>query len=193
AVTVLNDPPPGQRQADAWIEPEGPRTPEFADDRRAIGHPHVAGVVLHHAVDVGGRTVDEVQAGAVVAIESAFARRPQPAGAILVDAERLFAVVAVGLGEPRPAVAGEAEQPADRRGPHRAAPILEQRVHAGRRAFGRGVVGDAAGMDAGDALAAKAGPDAALRRRAERRREASRRGAGAAVLGPALESGAVES
>ena len=106
---------------------------------------------------------------AVVAIEAPRGPDPHAAGAILVDAERLLAVVAVGLGHARPAVAGEAEQPVTGRCPHRAAAILEERVDAGRCTVGGGIVRDAAAMDPGHASgAAKAGPYAALRGSGER-------------------------
>ena len=86
---------------------------EFPDDRRAVRDPQVARVVFDQAVDVGGRAVDEAQLCAVVAIEAARGPDPHAAGAILVDAERLIAVVAVGVGHARPVVARVAEQPVD--------------------------------------------------------------------------------
>ena len=141
----------------------------FLTIARAVCHPHVARIVFDQAVDVGGRAVDEAQPCAVVAIEAARGADPHAAGAILVDAERLLAVVAVGVGHARPAVAGVAEQPAAGRRPHRAATILEQRVDAGGRAVGGGIVRDAAAIDPSHASAAvKANPHATLRGTRER-------------------------
>ena len=130
---------------------------------------------------------------AVVAIEAARGPDPHPAGAILVDAERLLAVVAVGVGHARPAVAGVAEQPVTGRCPQRAATILEERVDAGRCTVGGGIVRDAAAIDPGHAAAAVEGdPHATLRGTDERGNRAGRQRA-AAVLRPRLEACAVES
>ena len=113
-----NDAPAWQRQADARIEAQGSSTcPSFLTIAARSRDPQVAGVVFDEAVDVGGRAVDEVKPCAVVAIEAARGADPHAAGAILVDAERLLAVVAVGVGHARPAVAGVAEQPVDRSPP----------------------------------------------------------------------------
>ena len=183
AAAVRHDAPARQREADARIEAQGARRAELPDDRRAVRDPQVARVVFDEAVDVGGRAVDEMQLRAVVAIEAPRGADPHAAGAILVDAECLLAVVAVGLGQARPAVAGESEQPVAGRCPDRAAAILEQRVDAGRCAVGGGIVRDAAAMDPGHASgAAKAYPYAALRGRGER----SENRAGGALLLPLL-------
>jgi hypothetical protein len=164
-VAVRNDAPAWQRETDARIEAQRPRRTDLPDDRRAVRDPHVARVVFDHAVDVGGRAVDEVQLCSVVAIEAPSGPDPHAASAILIDAERLLAVVAIGLGHARPAVAGVAEEPVNGRCPHGAATILEERVDAGRCT---GVVRDAGTMDPSHASAAKAGPHATLRGRGER-------------------------
>src|SRR6187399_1144199 len=191
---VRGDAPAWQREADAGIEPQWSRRTDLPDNRRPVRAPQVAGVVLDQAVDIGGGAVDQVKARAVVAIEAAGGPDPHAAGAILVDAERLFAVVAVGLGDAGPAAAGVAEQPLNGRRPQRAAAILEKRVHFGWRAVGDGIKRGAGPMDARHASgAAKAGPDAALRGGGDRH---ARAGAGrhrAAALCPRLEAGAVES
>ena len=169
------------------------RRAQLPDDRRAVRDPQVARVVFDQAVDVGGRAVDEAQQPAVVAIEAARGPDPHAAGAILVDAERLLAVVAVGVGHARPAVAGVAEQPVTGRRPHRAATILEERVDAGRCTVGGGIVRDAATMDPSHASApGKAHPHATLRGTGERGNRAGRQRA-ATALRPRLEACAVES
>ena len=171
---------PGSGRRMRGIEAQRTRRAELPDDRRAVRDPQVARVVFDQAVDVGGRAVDEAQLRAVVAIEAARGPDPHAAGAILVDAERLLAVVAVGLGHARPAVAGVAEQPVTGRRPHRAATILEKRVDAGRCTVGGGIVRDAAAIDPSHASAAgKADPDATLR--GTRRARATGR-AGSALL-----------
>src|SRR5207244_10883154 len=109
------------------------------------------------------------QLRAVVAIEAARGPDPHAAGAILVDAERLLAVIAVASGHARPVVAGVAEQPVTGRCPQRAATILEERVDAGRRTVGAGIVRDAATIDPSHASAAVEGdPHATLRGTGER-------------------------
>ncbi len=193
AAAVRNDAPARQREADARVEAQGTRRVQLPDDPRAVRDPQVARVVFDQAVDVGGRAVDEVQPCAVVAIEAARGPDPHAAGAILVDAERLLAVVAVGVGHARPVVAGVAEQPVAGRRPQRAATILEERVDAGRCAVGGGIVRDAAAIDPGHASAAVKGhPHATLRGTGERGNRAGRQRA-AAVLRPRLEACAVES
>ena len=177
AAAVRNDAPAWQREADAWVEAQGTRRAELPDDRRAVRDPQVARVVFDQAVDVGGRAVDEVQQCAVVAIEAARGPDPHAAGAILVDAERLLAVVAVGVGHARPAVAGVAEQPVTGRCPHRAATILEERVDAGRCTVGGGIVRDAATIDPSHASAAGKGRPT---RHLERNRRARQPGGPAA-------------
>ena len=169
AAAVRNDAPARQREADAWVEAQGTRRVQLPDDPRAVRDPQVARIVFDQTVDVGGRAVDEVQLCAVVAIEAARGPDPHAAGAILVDAERLLAVVAVGVGHARPVVAGVAEQPVTGRCPQRAATILEERVDAGRCAVGGGIVRDAAAIDPGHAAAAvKGDPHATLRGTGER-------------------------
>ena len=193
AAAVRNDAPARQREADARVEAQGTRRVQLPDDARAVGDPQVARVVFDQAVDVGGRAVDEAQLCAVVAIEAARGPDPHAAGAILVDAERLLAVVAVGVGHARPVVAGVAEQPVTGRRPQRAATILEERVDAGRCTVGGGIVRDAAAIDPGHASAAVEGdPHATLRGTGERGHRAGRQRA-AAVLRPRLEACAVES
>ena len=126
--------------------------PSLPDDRRAVRDPQVSRVVFDQAFDVGGRAVDEAQPCAVVAIEATSGPDPHAASAILVDAERLLTVVAVGLGHARPAVAGVAEQPVTGRCPQRAASILEERVDAGRCTVGGRIARDAVTIDPSDDL-----------------------------------------
>ena len=194
SAAVRGDAPAWQREADARIEPQRSRRADLPDDRCPVRAPQVAGVVLDEAVNVGGGAVDQVKPRAVVAIETAGGPDPHAAGAILVDAERLLAVVAVGLGDARPAVAGVAEQSLNGRRPQRAATIFEKRVHLGRCAVGGGIERDAGPMDSRHASgAAKAGPDATLRGRGDRDARARASRERAAALRPHLEACAVES
>src|SRR5262245_24245603 len=123
ATPIGNDAPARQREADARIEAEGLRRAELPHDPGMVGDPHVARVILDQAVDVSGRAVDEVELWAIEAVQTPRRSDPHSAGAILIDAEGLLAVVTVGLGHARPAVSGIAEQPGDGCGPHRAATI----------------------------------------------------------------------
>ena len=164
AAMVRNDAVAWQRKADARVEAQRTRRAEFSHDRRAVRDPQVSRVVFDQAFDVRGRVVDEAQPCAVVAIEATSGPDPYAASAILVDAERLFTVVAVDLGHARPTVARVLEQPVTGRCPHRTASILEERVDAGRCTVGGRIACDAVTIDPSDAFAAcKGDPHAALR------------------------------
>jgi hypothetical protein len=121
AAAVRHDAPAWQREADAESRRRELDVRVSRDSRGPC--PQVARVVFDQAVDVGGRSVDEAQHPAVVAIEPARGPDPHAASAILVDAERLLAVEAVGAGHGQPVVAGVAEQPVAGRCPQRAATI----------------------------------------------------------------------
>ena len=59
-----------------------------------------------------GARVDELERFSVAAIDAGRRAHPQLSGAILVQAERLGAAVAIGLAHQRPAAVGEPEQAA---------------------------------------------------------------------------------
>src|SRR5262245_55584085 len=149
---------------DAWVEAHGTQRAELLDNRCAVRDPEVARVIFDKAFDMCRGCVDEAQLCTVVAIQAASRPNPHATRAVLVNAERLFAVVAVGLGHGRPPVTGISKQPVTGCCPDRSAPIFEERVDARRCTVGWGVARDAVTIDAGHAFAACEGdPDTTLR------------------------------
>src|SRR6188768_3935149 len=134
-----------------------------------VGHPDVTRRIFSQALDVRDTRVHELEDILRLLVNAGCGTNPEVSGAILVQAERLGAVVAVALSSQRPAVVGELEQPATSRHPDRTLSILNHRGHAGRRAVGSRVLDDLAALDTNHPTpTADSNPDAAVVRSDDR-------------------------
>src|SRR6188768_149284 len=130
ASLVAYDTPAWQRQTNGRITTESGAVVQASDDRRAIGHPDVAGLVIDDTLDRGRCPVDQSDGGVFVPVEAACRANPHPSSVVLVSAERLLAIEAIFLGQLRPVTVRESKQTVAGGRPDRTVPILHQPVDA---------------------------------------------------------------